>query len=104
MAKVKREPNGPAVYLARGRSKHALYKSARGDFSPAMCGVSPHWADPYGWRGSTGEEEKAKLKTLPWCTRCGPAINHVPDLVAELPIALKIQLPPHNCPPAPVEM
>lgn len=94
---------GPAVYVSRGRSKHVLYKSARGSHSPALCGTSPHWSDPIGWRGSEEGEEKKKLEDLPWCSKCGPKVNHMSDLVSELPLALRIQLPTHTCPPAPVE-
>lgn len=62
------KPEGEG-YLAQGRAKHKLYPSA-GWNSSAICGASPHWNDYVGWLGNGSDEEREKIKTLPFCGRC----------------------------------
>lgn len=57
-------------YILGGHRKHAFYPSAGVPaHRSARCGTSPHWADPSGWLGASGDEAR-KLATLRPCGRC----------------------------------
>jgi len=58
------------------KSKHAIRMRLGqpdppiGAFQSAMCGRSPVWFDPVGWKGTGTQEEYEKNDALPACKRC----------------------------------
>lgn len=56
------------LYLGTRRRTHAVPAPGR-ERSTAVCGTSPTWFDPAGWRGFSGDE-KAHAERLDHCARC----------------------------------
>ncbi len=51
-------------------TRRHLIPIPHGPRSQAICGTTPAWYEPTGWRGTHTSEEYETLKALPACKKC----------------------------------
>lgn len=57
-------------YLTESASVAHVLDAWQPDRAAALCGRTPTWYEPHGWRGSGSHAERERAASLPLCKQC----------------------------------